>query len=265
MSRDHVIPNLKSRTAFTLIELLVVVAIIAVLISMLLPALAGAREQAKRTVCSSLQHQVVMSLKQYAGDSNGWFPTAYWWNPMFIQNAKLFAPYLGAGSPEGMGKLFQCPGTDQHNQNNDFGYKADINMFYTSYMYLGGNGGGDNLPPVSYWNGWDHAGNPTWRKLYQDPDSIGPMAKEDSRTRTSEVGLLTDRMWLPVPGAGQPAGIPPQGRFGDYVGTIWPNHRGREDFASGGNVTFADGHTEWRSIGKVKVRILTYYAPLVCY
>ena len=63
--------------AFTLIELLVVVSIIALLISILLPALKGARESARRSVCLSNQRQQGVAASIYYDDNNGAFPTKY--------------------------------------------------------------------------------------------------------------------------------------------------------------------------------------------
>ncbi|HOW19243.1 MAG TPA: type II secretion system protein, partial [Phycisphaerae bacterium] len=59
--------HIKAR-AFTLIELLVVVAIIALLVSILLPSLARAREQARKGVCLSNLHQCGVGFSQYAVD-----------------------------------------------------------------------------------------------------------------------------------------------------------------------------------------------------
>jgi prepilin-type N-terminal cleavage/methylation domain-containing protein len=61
-----------TKKAFTLIELLVVVAIIAVLVSILLPALAMAREAAKIAGCLSNQRQIGMAIMQYVNANNGW-------------------------------------------------------------------------------------------------------------------------------------------------------------------------------------------------
>lgn len=56
------------RTAFTLIELLVVISIIALLVSILLPALSAARETSRAIVCGSNMRQLGLSLQTYAND-----------------------------------------------------------------------------------------------------------------------------------------------------------------------------------------------------
>ncbi len=61
----------KSKNGFTLIELLVVISIIALLVSILMPALSVAREQAKRTVCmtnlKSIGQGIMIYSNQYEG------------------------------------------------------------------------------------------------------------------------------------------------------------------------------------------------------
>ena len=62
---------------FTLIELLVVMVIIALLVGLLLPALARAKEEARKTQCRSNLRQIGLAITMYANDNAGWSPAMY--------------------------------------------------------------------------------------------------------------------------------------------------------------------------------------------
>ncbi len=84
------------KKSFTLIELLVVVAIIAVLVAILLPAIGQARESARALSCMNALRQFGLANEFYANDSNEWYVPVripYWtiWeqNPLFRRNLGL--------------------------------------------------------------------------------------------------------------------------------------------------------------------------------
>ncbi len=64
----------RARTGFTLIELLVVISIIAILISILLPALSGAKKRGQQVVCSSNLRQMGIGLTDYIQNNEGYYP-----------------------------------------------------------------------------------------------------------------------------------------------------------------------------------------------
>jgi prepilin-type N-terminal cleavage/methylation domain-containing protein len=60
------------RLGFSLVELLVVIGLVAVLLGILLPVLAGAREGSRSTICLSNLRQLGMALQRYSDDQNGY-------------------------------------------------------------------------------------------------------------------------------------------------------------------------------------------------
>ena len=65
---------MKRVRAFTLIELLVVISIIAVLMSIMMPALSKARESAKMTICGNKQRGIVSAVNLFAAENKNKLP-----------------------------------------------------------------------------------------------------------------------------------------------------------------------------------------------
>jgi prepilin-type N-terminal cleavage/methylation domain-containing protein len=130
---------------FTLIELLVVVAVIALLIGILLPALGRGREVARQTVCQSNLGQMAKAAATYAIDWKDLIWPQFDWTPL---------PYnIGAGTQTGRALLYQyvdnvdeiaqCPTNKRRNLSgrtgqNAFGGETGVNFDYTMFGRIQG-------------------------------------------------------------------------------------------------------------------------------
>lgn len=86
--------------AFTLIELLVVISIIAVLMSIMLPALGKAREAAKKVVCSANNKQMYLAVLYYVEDEpHGYYPTCSGDDPRNVPDSQKWEHWFNAIFP----------------------------------------------------------------------------------------------------------------------------------------------------------------------
>ncbi|MDD3927598.1 MAG: type II secretion system protein, partial [bacterium] len=119
---------------FTLIELLVVMAIVGIMTAIILPALMGARESARRVVCMNNLRQIAMANAMYVEKHGGnWISAQSWAEHGPGDDGYPFR------SLSGNAKIFTCPSTGAEDFCTDYFYNANLSGLNSSQFTAAGS------------------------------------------------------------------------------------------------------------------------------